>query len=271
MQSVVARKAEQAGDSTSLALLARVGLIAYGVVHLLIGWLAGQIAWGARGETADSSGALHTLAEQPFGKLLLGLVAVGMVALTLWQASEAVWGYRRLDAAKRRRKQVTSWAQTFIYALLAFGAASIALGSGSTGSTSEKAATSGVMAWPAGQVIVVVLGLLVIGFGATLVIKGAKRSFVDEIDTSQMSSTARSSVLGLGQAGYVAKGIAFGVVGALLAYAALTFDKNEAHGLDGAMQTILVQPFGRFLLTAVALGFAAFGLFAIIQSRYRRM
>jgi hypothetical protein len=193
------------------------------------------------------------------------------VALTLWQASEAIWGYRHLRAAKRRRKQLTSSAQTLIYALLAYGAASIALGSGSSSSTSEKAATSGVLAWPAGQAIVVILGLLIIGFGATLVIKGVKRSFADEIDTSQMSSTARQGVLGLGQAGYIAKGIAFGVVGALLSYAAVTFDKNEAHGLDGAMQTILAQPFGKFLLTAVALGFASFGLFAIIQSRYRQM
>jgi hypothetical protein len=271
MQTTAASKVEQAGDSTSLALLARVGLIAYGVVHLLIGWLAVQIAWGPDGKSADSSGALHTLAEQPFGKFLLCCVAVGLVALILWQASEAIWGYHRLEAAKRRRKQVTSWAQTFIYALLAFSAASMALGSGTSSSKVQQDATTGVMAWPGGQVIVVLVGLAVIGFGATLVIKGVKRSFVDEIDTSPMSATARQGVLSLGQAGYIAKGIAMGVVGALLSYAAVTFEKHEAHGLDGALQTILAQPFGRFLLTAVALGFAAYGLFAIIQSRYRQM
>jgi hypothetical protein len=271
MQTMAASKVEQAGDSTSLALLARVGLIAYGVVHLLIGWLAMQIAWGPDGKSADSSGALHTLAEQPFGKLLLCCVAVGLVALALWQASEAIWGYHHLDAAKRRRKQVTSWAQTIVYAVLGFSAASIALGSGSSSSKTQQDATTGVMAWPGGQVIVVVIGLIVLGVGATLVIKGVRRSFVEEIDTSRMSTTARQSVLGLGQAGYIAKGTAMGVVGALLGYAAVTFDKREAHGLDAALQTILVQPFGRFLLTAVALGFVAFGFFAIIQSRYRRM
>src|SRR4026208_2147141 len=94
-------KAEQAGDSASLEVLARVGLIAYGVVHLLIGWLALQIAWGAAGKSADSSGALRTLADQPFGKILLCLVAVGLVALALWQASEAVWGYRNREGGKR--------------------------------------------------------------------------------------------------------------------------------------------------------------------------
>ena len=104
-------KAQQAGDSASLEVLARVGLIAYGLVHLLIGWLALQIAWDASAsKSADLSGALRTLADQPFGKILLGLVAVGLVALALWQASEAIWGYHNRDGAKRVRKQVTSGA-----------------------------------------------------------------------------------------------------------------------------------------------------------------
>lgn len=83
----MATKAEQAGDSAALELVARVGLIAYGVVHFLIGWLALQIAWGASAKkSADTSGALKTLADQPFGRVLLWLVAVGLVALALWQA-----------------------------------------------------------------------------------------------------------------------------------------------------------------------------------------
>src|SRR6476620_12766124 len=94
MGTKVSGKVERAGDSALLEGLARVGLVAYGDVHLLIGWLALQIAWGGTsGGSADSSGALTTVAEQPFGKILLWLVAVGMVALALWQASEAIWGY----------------------------------------------------------------------------------------------------------------------------------------------------------------------------------
>jgi hypothetical protein len=112
----VGSKAEQAADSASLEVLARVGLIAYGVVHLLIGWLALQIAWGTASRSADSSGALGTLADQPFGKILLGLVAAGLVALALWQASAALWGYRNYQGATRVRKQLTSGAKAVIYA-----------------------------------------------------------------------------------------------------------------------------------------------------------
>ena len=264
-------KAEQAGDSASLEVLARVGLIAYGVVHLLIGWLALQIAWGASAsKSADTSGALRTLADQPFGKILLCLVAVGLVALALWQASVAIWGYRNHEGGTRVRK-VTSGAKAVIYAALGVSAASVALGWGSWSSQSQQETTSGVLAWPAGQVIVVVTGLIIIGVGVAGLVKGVKKSFVEEIDTSSMSPVAREGVARLGQVGYIAKGVALGVVGSLLSYAALTFERQNAQGLDGALQAILAQPFGRYLLTAVALGFVAFGLFAMLQSRYRRM
>jgi Domain of Unknown Function (DUF1206) len=266
-----ASKAEQVGDSASLEVLARVGLIAYGVVHVVIGWLALQIAWGAASKSADSSGALRTLADQPFGKILLCLVAVGLVALALWQASAAIWGYRNRDGPKRVRKQVTSGAKAVIYAALGVSAASVALGWGSASSQSQQQTTSGVLAWPAGQVIVVATGLIIIGVGVAGVVKGVKKSFVEEIDTSSMSPVAREGVARLGQVGYIAKGVALGVVGSLLSYAALTFERHNAQGLDGALQAILAQPFGRYLLTAVALGFVAFGLFAMLQSRYRRM
>jgi len=272
MATTAGGKVEQAGDSASLEALARIGLIAYGVVHLLIGWLALQIAWGAVArKSADSAGALRTLVEQPFGKILLGLVAVGLVALALWQASETIWRYRNRAGGTRLRKQVTSGAKAVIYAALGVSAAAVVLGSRASSAQSQQQATSGVLAWPGGQVIVVVTGLIIIGVGVAGVIKGLNASFREEIDTSSMSPVAGKSVARLGQVGYIAKGVALGVVGGLLSYAALTFHRHKGQGLDAALQTILAQPFGRGLVTAVALGFVAFGLFAMLQSRYRRM
>jgi len=265
-------KAEQVGDSKALEVLARVGLVAYGVVHFLLGWLALQIAWGLSGrESADTSGAMKTLADQPFGQVLLWLVAVGLAALALWQASAVIWGYRNLEGAERVRKQITSGAKAVVFAALGYSAGAAALGAGSSSAQSQQQATSGVLGWPGGRVIVIVAGLVIIGVGVTAIVKGVKKSFAEEIDTSPLSPTLRTAVARLGQLGYIAKGLALGVVGGLLSYATLTFDPQQVQGLDGAMHTILAQPFGRFLLTAVALGFAAFGLFAILQSRYRRM
>jgi hypothetical protein len=272
MANYIGNKAEQVGDSTALEVLARAGLVAYGVVHLLVGWLALQIAWGSSGsDTADTSGAMKTLADQPFGQVLLWLVAIGLVALALWQASEVIWGYRHLDGAERVGKQVTSGARSIIFAALGYSAAAAAIGSGQSSSQSQQQATSGVLAWPGGRVIVVAAGLIIIGVGVAAVVKGVRKSFSEEIDTSPMSPALRTGVARLGQVGYIAKGLALVMVGGLLSYATLTFDPQKAQGLDGALQTILAQSFGVFLLTAVALGFAAFGLFAVLQSRYRRM
>jgi hypothetical protein len=223
--------AQQAGDSATLEAFARVGLIAYGVIHILISWLAMQLAWGASSsKSADPSGALRTLADQPMGSILLWLVAVGLVALALWQGSEAIWGYRNWEGAKRVRMRTTSWARAIIYAALSVGAASVALGSGSSSSQSQERATSGVLAWPAGQVIVVVVGLVIVGVGVAGVVKGVRSSFSEEIDTSSMSPVVRQAVARLGQVGYIAKGVALGLVGGLLGYAAVTFDQQEARG-----------------------------------------
>lgn len=185
-------KAEQAGNSASLEVLARVGLIAFGLVHLLVGWLALLIAWGAAAGSADSSGALKTLADQPFGKIMLWLVAVGLIALALWQASEAIWSYRRHDGAERVRMQVTSGAKAVIYAALGVSAASVALGSGSSSSQFQEQTTTGVLAWPGGQIIVVAAGLIIVGVGVASVIKGVRGSFDEEIDTASMPSAVRN-------------------------------------------------------------------------------
>ena len=271
MRSIPASdKAEEVGESGWLELLARGGLIAYGVVHLLIGWLALQIAWSGSGRNADASGALRTLAGQPLGKLLLWLIVVGLVALALWQAGTAVWGHRRHDAAKRARKRVTSAARAVIYVALAYSAASVARGGGSSSSQSQRQATAGVLDWPGGRVIVIAAGLLIIAVGVLHIAKAVRQSFLDDLDVSSMSPSTRRNVARLGAFGYVAKGIALGLVGGLLSYATLTLDRQRT-GLDGAMQTIADQPYGKFLLTAVAAGFVAFGLFTILQSRYRRM
>jgi hypothetical protein len=103
-----------------------------------------------------------------------------------------------------------------IYAALGLSAASVALGSRSSSSQSQQQATSGVLGWPAGRVIVVAAGLIIVGVGVAGVIKGMHKSFREEIDMSSMSPASREGVARLGQVGYIAKGVALGLVGGLL-------------------------------------------------------
>jgi hypothetical protein len=265
--------ARQAGESDGLEHLARIGLIAYGVVHVLVAWLALQLAWGGGGESADQSGAMRTLAESPLGRPLLWLVAVGLIALAVWQAAEVLrwrsgWsasGKARTKAIKKSGKAIV---KAVIYAALAVLAIRFATGGGQSSSEQQQQTTAGVFDWPAGQWLVGAAGLVLIGVGAYHVYKGVTRRFLKEIDTTECSPAATRLVTRLGQIGFPGKGVALAVVGGLLVYAAITFDPSKARGLDGAMHEILQLPFGRILLTLVAIGIAAFGAFCFVRARY---
>ena len=265
--------ARQAGESDGLEQLARVGLIAYGVVHLLVAWLALQLAWGGGGESADQSGAMRTLAESPVGTPLLWLVAVGLIALAVWQAAELLrwrrgWSASGKARTKAIRKSGNALIKAVIYVTLAVLAIRFATGSGKSSSQSQQETTAGVFAWPAGQWLVGAFGLVLIGAGAWHIRKGLNKHFMKQIDTSKASPSAVRLVTRLGQVGFPGKGIALAGVGALLIWAAVTFDPSKARGLDGAMHEILGLPFGQILLTLVALGIAAFGAFCFARARY---
>jgi hypothetical protein len=267
--------ASDAGNSDTLENLARVGLLAYGVVHLLVAWLAIQLAWfdGGGGKSADQSGAMSTLAESPVGKPLLWVIAFGLVALAAWQAAEVLrwrgsWsgsGKARTRALQRSGKALV---KTVIYAGLAVLAIRFATGSGQSSSQQQQQTAQGVFGWPAGRWLVGAAGLVLIGVGVYHVYKGVTKSFLKEIDTSKASPSALKLVTRLGQIGFPGKGVALAGVGALLIWAAITFDPAKASGLDGAMHAILDLPFGQILLTLVALGIAAFGVFVFVRARY---
>jgi hypothetical protein len=127
---------------------------------------------------------------------------------------------------------------------------------------------AGVFSWPAGRFLVGVAALVVIGIGVYHVRKGVTKHFMKEIDTTQATAGQRQVIERLGMVGYPAKGVALALVGGLLGWAAITFDPAKASGLDGAMRTLLDAPFGKVLLTLVALGIAAFGVFCLFRARY---
>jgi Domain of Unknown Function (DUF1206) len=268
-----ADSAARAGDSKGLENLARVGLLAYGLVHVLVAWLALQLAWGGGGQSADQSGALGTLARNPVGKPLLWLIALGLIALALWQAAEALRWRGQLSASGRQRKKavqkvVKSVAKAVVYVALAVTAIKFAVGSGQSSAQQQQQRTAGVFGWPGGRFLVGVAALVLIGLGAQHVYKGVKKTFLKQIDLDEATPEAERLITRLGQVGFPAKGVALALVGGLLGYAAITFDASKASGLDGAMHTILGAPFGAVLLTLVALGIACFGAFLFARARY---
>ncbi len=142
---------KRAEDSDWLDHAVRVGLVAYGVVHLMIAWLALQLAFGDHSGSASSKGALNELAKQSFGTVLIWMIAVGMFLLVLWRLIEAFAGFgEEQDDSKRLRKRLTSLGKAVIYGTLGFSAVKVALGAGSGGSSSDTM-TAKVMNWPGGS------------------------------------------------------------------------------------------------------------------------
>jgi Domain of Unknown Function (DUF1206) len=257
----------QVHESDWVDHLARVGLVAYGVVHLVVGWLALQLAVGHDSGTTSSTGAVRELAQQPFGEVLVWLLAAGLLLLAVWQVIEAVVGHRHHQDSTRLRRRLTSAGKVLIYGYIAYSAATIAAGAGSSGGGSDST-TAKVMNLPAGQLLVGAVGAVVIGTGVYLIYKGLTGKFTDDLTAEGRSGDTGTAYIALGKAGYVAKGVSFGLVGALIGYAAATHDPQKSGGLDQALQKVLDQPFGPYLLGAIAVGLASFGIFTFAHARH---
>jgi hypothetical protein len=117
-------------------------------------------------------------------------------------------------------------------------------------------------------VLVAAVGLTILGIGGYFVVRAWTEKFREELDTEGKTGSSGSAYVWFGKLGYTAKGIAFGIVGTLFIYAALTHDPHKSGGLDQALTELLGQPFGPFLLAVVAVGIGCYGLFCFARARH---
>jgi hypothetical protein len=258
--------ARRAQNSDAVRVLARGGYVASGVLHLLVAWLAVQLALGQPAGKADGGGAFRAIDQMPGGEVLLWAVAVGFAALALWQLATAFLGAPGAghDAGARAK----SAAKAVLYGILA--GTGVRYAQGTEGGRSEESLTAQVLSLPAGPWLVGAVGLVIVGVGVYHVLKGARKKFLRDL-TGTGGRGVGPVVVRLGQVGYVAKGIALGVVGGLIVAAAVTTDASRAGGLDEALRAMRDQPFGTALLLVVGLGIAAFGLYSFARARFARL
>jgi hypothetical protein len=270
--------AQAAAKSPGLRRLAAAGLLGYAAIHLLVGYLAFSMAWLQRSRSstgkrsADSSGALALVAESSVGGLLLWAIAVGMAGLCTWQAVEVLRHHRRLPPpGPDRREALVQTVKTVgtaaFYGWLAWSAARTALGHGS-GRATQQRTVSGVLGWPGGRFLVLAVAAVVAGIGLYMVQKGLRARFTDEVPHDRMSPTVRTLVLRTSQVGFTLKGVALVLVGVVVSWAAVTSHPEQGDGLDGTLRTIAAEPFGRWLLTVIAVGLAAFAVYCVARARH---
>jgi hypothetical protein len=262
MATDVRAAGDRARNSRSYRAMVTLGLIAYGVVHLLVAWVAGQLAWGRSGEEASHQGALRELADKPFGGVLLWIVAVGLFALVVWQLLDALVGQRGKEGSDRLWATLKAVGRAAVYLALSVSAAKTATGPGAGGAGSEKTMSARLMETGWGRVVVAGVGVAVIAVGVRQLYKAITARFTEDLTPGVPDGTVL-----VGRIGYAAKGVAFGIVGALVGWAAISYDPGKAGGLDTALRTVRDGPAGPALLTAVAAGIAAFGIYCLIWSR----
>lgn len=273
-------RAERAAEHPWAEGLFRAGLVAKAVLYAMIGALALGVAVGVGGRTTDATGALATLAGNPFGVAVLVVLAIGLVGYAAWRAAQAALD---LDGEGGDAGGAVSRLGAAGSALIHLGLAVVAVrlladggSSGSSGSGSgargssrqEQETTAGVLDWPGGRAIVIVAALVVIAVGAYNLWQGLTRDFMERV---RVTGSRRALVERLGLVGFVARGTVFGLAGAFLMKAAIEFDPSEAVGIDGALARLADRPFGPFLLGVVAAGLVAYALLCLAWARWREV
>lgn len=260
----------RAKNSRLTQVLGRAGVVCYGLVHIIVAYLALRVAFGDSGQQADQKGAVQEVGATSFGAVMLWVLTIGLVAYGLWQLMMAAVGFRWVHkSAKRTRRRIGAVARAVIGIALGLYAGRLVTGSdtGGSGDQGQQEFTAKLLALPAGQVLVAIVAAVVVGVAVAEVVKGVKKSFLQDLDLNDLPRGTQQWVRRLGVSGYIAKGVVLGIVGVLLATAAFQSNAQEAGGLDRALKTLAAQPFGTIALIVVAIGLAAYGVYCFAAAR----
>ena len=251
----------------------RFGYMAKGVVYGMIGVLAALAAFGPGGETTGTSGALQSIAELPFGELVLWIIGIGLIGYIVWDFIKAINDPENEGkGAKGLVKRTGYFISGIIYANLAFGAIKLASHTGNAGSgDSEKTISAKLLEQPFGVWLVGLIGTIIIGYGLYELYSGMKERFMEKFKTNEMNDKERKVARVSGKVGLIARGLVLSMVGFFFIRTAYTHNPEESKGLGGALSELAGQPFGQFLLALAALGLVLYGIYQVIRGRYEYM
>jgi hypothetical protein len=261
---------ERATHSPEFELLARTGFVARATIYAIVGILAVELAVGVGGRTTNQKGALQLIAAQPFGQVLLALVAIALAGYSLWRLSHGLLGHGP-ESSDSTFDRVAALGSGVVYAVICALALEILVGSGGGSSSNTQKATAGVLGWPAGTWIVGIAGIVLVGVGLYQGYRAISHDFLTDSKTEEMTPPVRTWIKWIGTVGYLARMVVFGLIGILLVAAALDYNPRKAVGLDGALAKLSHQAYGAVLLGVVAAGLISFAVYSLSEARYRRI
>jgi formate hydrogenlyase subunit 3/multisubunit Na+/H+ antiporter MnhD subunit len=268
----VALEAKRAAESPWVEGLARFGIVAQGVSFMLVGALAVKLALGEGGKATDRHGALRTLAQDGFGRLAVIALAIGFGAYALWRLAQVFLGHdvEEPGAREKMSKRLTSLGKAALYGILCAVAVSILIGEKGNGNEEEDA-TKGILGWPGGRWIVAAIAVAIAAAALWNFYRAVSGQYKDSLKKEEMSAAALRWTTRIAFAGLMARAVVFGIVSWFFFNAAADYNANKARGLDGALRKLTDAPYGKWLLGIVAAGLFAYGLFCLIQAKYREV
>jgi len=247
--------------------LARFGLTARGLVYIVMGLLAVAVANGNRKEV-DQKGALRELLNQPFGTVMVILLAIGFACYALWRLSEAAFGVTGDPGSNFARVQ--SAFRGLVYAFFAVTAVAVLRGSHESQAKQQRGLAADVMSHTGGRWLVGIVGLAVVVVGLVLVVEGITRRFMRYFPEGRLDAAVRRVIQVVGVVGNTARGLVFAFVGALVVIGAWTYEPSKVSGIDGAVKTLRDHSL-TFMLVLAGLGLVVFGCYGLLEARYRRV
>lgn len=252
--------------------IGRFGYMSKGVVYALVGILTFMAAIGVGGKMTGTSGMFRTVASVPFGEFLLWVIGIGVIGYIIWSFIKAIKDpHNKGKDAKGILTRFAYGVSGLIYTGLAVNAIQIAMHSGSGGGNTNQTISAMLLGQPFGRFMVGALGLIVIGYGIKEFYLGFTENFMSKFQTPEMDQHERKIARNAGKMGLMARGIVLAMIGFFFTQTAWTADPSETKGLDGALSELAQQPYGSYLLGAVAIGFILYGIYQMARGRYQHM
>lgn len=257
--------------------LLRLGFIVRGLLYMVIGVLAFQVAIGMGGAFSDPQGAIVTMGKRPFGSIVLVAILIGLIGYAMWGGIRAVFDpLHKGNDLKGLAERVGYAISGVSYALLAVatydliaGGASAVHNGAQTAQTQQTAAS--ILSRPWGPWAVALAAVLVVASGVVQIVQSVRPGFEQQFHAYALDTKQRKWAIRLGRIGTAARGVVFALVGLFLFLAAYKHEPNQARGIDGVLATLLHQPFGPVLVGVVALGLIAFGIYSALNGLWFRL